>query len=213
MVLDLPIKLFAQHNRILAVTRQVLLCGIAGVPDARLRHEVEPDVVKHGSFVELRIGTEENRSAKDSLKSTKQPPVLGAALLHAKSVEHLGCTAESDRLLLLPDCKSGQEDGDQAILPPRQTVVGMTGHLQEKLSVTAFMQQHTRRRSLNGQTAEDERAGGEAEVLAGGASLQPHALNGFQLSEFLLGKRSELRALKYSVGFLKSGDSRRAVRT
>jgi len=75
------------------------------------------------------------------------------------------------------------------------------------------MDQNTRRRFLNGQATEDERAGGEAEILVGRASLQPHAFNGFQLPEFLLGKRREVRALKYLVGFLKAAGSRRAVRT
>jgi hypothetical protein len=89
----------------------------------------------------------------------------------------------------------------------------MTCHLQEKLSVTAFMEQNARRRFLNGQTAKDERAGGEAEILVGRASLEPHAFNGFQLPEFLLGKRTEHCARKYSVSFLKASGGRRAVRT
>jgi hypothetical protein len=65
----------------------------------------------------------------------------------------------------------------------------MTGHLKEKLSVTEFMEQDARRRFLNRQTTEDERAGGEAEVLAGRISLQAHAFNGFQPTEFLLGSQ------------------------
>ena len=89
----------------------------------------------------------------------------------------------------------------------------MTGHLKKELSITAFVEQDTRRRFLDGQAAEDERAGGEAEILVGRDSLQPHAFNGFQLPEFLLGKRRELRALKYLVGFLKAAGSARAVRT
>src|ERR1700691_815625 len=129
MALNFPVELFAQHNRVLAVTWQVLLTGIAGVPDARLRHEVEPDLVNDGCFVALRIAAEENRCAKDSLKSAKQPSVLGAALLHAKGVQHFGRTPEGDRLPLLPDCQSCQEDRDQAVLSPRQAVVGLTGYL------------------------------------------------------------------------------------
>ena len=50
--------------------------------------------------------------------------------------------------------------------------------------------------------------GGEAEVLAGRISLQADAFDGFQLPKFLLGKGSELRALKYSVSFLKAAGSR-----
>jgi hypothetical protein len=66
---------------------------------------------------------------------------------------------------------------------------------------------------LDRQAAKDEGPRGEAEILIGGISLQPHAFNGFQLPKFLLGKWSELRALKYSVSFLKAAGSHRDVRT
>ena len=88
----------------------------------------------------------------------------------------------------------------------------MSGYLKQKLSVTAFVEQDTDGGLLNGQATQDERPGSEAEILAGRASLQPHAFNGFQLPEFLLCKRSELRALKYLVGFLKAGGGRRPIR-
>ena len=213
MALNLPIEFFAQHNQVLAVTGQPLLCRVARVPDPCLLHEVEPGLVNDRSLLALRIGAEEACGAKDSFKPADKPPILGAALLHAKIVEHLCSTREEDRLVLLADRERGQEDRNQAVLTPRQAIARMTGYLKEKLSVTAFMEQNARRGFLNGQATKDERAGGEAEILAGRASLQPHAFNGFQLPELLLCKRSELRALKYAVGFLKAGGGRRAVRT
>ena len=105
--MDLPKEFITQNDHVLVVTGQRLLCRVAGIPDARFGHKAEPDLVNDGGFVSLRIGTEENRGAKDSLKSAKQPTVLGAALLHTKGVQHFGCTPEGDRLLLLPDGQSG----------------------------------------------------------------------------------------------------------
>jgi hypothetical protein len=72
MALDFPIELFAQHNHVLAVTRQTLLCGIAGVPDARLGHEVEPRVVDDRGLLQLSIGTEEDGGTEDALESGDQ---------------------------------------------------------------------------------------------------------------------------------------------
>jgi hypothetical protein len=89
----------------------------------------------------------------------------------------------------------------------------MTGDLQQESSVSAFVQQDAIGWPLDRQATKDKGPGGEAQGLAGRISFQADAFNGFQLPEFLLGKRSELRALKYSVGFLKAGGGRRAVRT
>jgi len=87
----------------------------------------------------------------------------------------------------------------------------MTGDLQEKLSVAAFVQQDTIGWPLDRQATKNKGARGEADSLSG-ISLQARAFNGLQLPEFLLGKRGELRAPKYSVGFLKAGGGRRSIR-
>src|ERR1035441_1749843 len=80
MAQDFPVELFAQDNHVLAVTRQVLLTGIAGVPNARLAHKVEPRVVYYSGLFQLHIGTEEYGGAEDALESADQPAVLGTAL-------------------------------------------------------------------------------------------------------------------------------------
>lgn len=46
------------------------------------------------------------------------------------------------------------------------------------------MEQDACRGFLDEQATKDERAGGEAEVRAGRVSLQAHAFNGFQPTEF-----------------------------
>ena len=112
----------------------------------------------------------------------------------------------------LSDSQAGEEDGNQAILARRQALSRMTGDLQEKLSVAAFVQQDTIGWPLDRQATKNKGPRGEADSLIGGISLQAHAFNGLQLPEFLLGKRGERRALKYSVGFLKAGGGRRSIR-
>src|SRR5580658_9337378 len=212
MALDFLVELFAQHNHVLAVTWQVLLTGIAGVPNARLAHKVEPRVVDDCGLFQLHIRAEEDGGTEDALESADQPAVLGTALLHAESVQHFKGARECYGSALLSDRQGGEEDGDQAILAPGQAIGRMTGDLQQELSVAAFVQQHTIGWPLDRQATKNKGSRGEAETLIGGISLQPHAFNGFQLPKFLLGKRSELRALKYSVSFLKAAGSCRDVR-
>ena len=89
----------------------------------------------------------------------------------------------------------------------------MTRDLQQELFVSAFVQQGTIGWPLDRQATKNEGPGGEAQGLGGGISLQADALNGFQLPKSLLGKRNELRALKYSVSFLKAAGSCRDVMT
>ena len=79
-------------------------------------------------------------------------------------------------------------------------------------AVAAFVQQDTIGWPLDRQATKNKGARGEADSLIDGISLQAHAFNGLQLPEFLLGKRGELRALKYSAGFLKAGGGRRLIR-
>jgi hypothetical protein len=171
MALDFPVELFAQHNHVLAVTRQVLLTGIAGVPNARLAHKVEPRVVDDRGLFQLHIGAEEDGGAEDALESADQPAVLGTALLHAESIQHFKCAGERDSSALLPDRQGSEEKGDQAILAPRQPIGRMTGDLQQELSVSAFVQQDTIGWSLDRQATKNKGPGGEAQGLAGGISL------------------------------------------
>lgn len=63
----------------------------------------------------------------------------------------------------------------------------MTGHLQQELSVSAFVQQDTIGWPLDRQATKNKGPGSEPQGLAGGISLQPHALDGFGLAELLLG--------------------------
>lgn len=71
--------------------------------------------------------------------------------------------------------------------PPGETVAGMPGDLQNELPVPAFVQEATGRRPLHWEATKDKRAGGEAEVLPGGFTLESDALDGLDLAHLPLG--------------------------
>ena len=52
-----------------------------------------------------------------------------------------------------------QEDRNQAVLPPRQAVVGMAGHLEQEPAVPPLMDKGVLARSFDRQTAKDKRSG------------------------------------------------------
>ena len=157
------------------------------VLNARLAHKVEPRLVDDCGLFQLNIRAEEYGGAEDPLESSDQPAVLGTALLHAECVQHFKGAGERDRAALLPDRQGGEENGNQAILSLRQPIGRMTGDLQEKLSVSAFVQQDTIGWPLDRQATKNKRPGSEPQGLAGGISLQPGAFNGLGLTELLLG--------------------------
>ncbi|MGI9071276.1 MAG: hypothetical protein ACR2JB_08165 [Bryobacteraceae bacterium] len=78
----------------------------------------------HGSL-SLRIRAEEYRGAKHALKSGNESPLLRTALLHPEDVEHFGSTAERDGLFLLSHREGSEEDRNQAVLSPWNSVCGM----------------------------------------------------------------------------------------
>jgi hypothetical protein len=59
----------------------------------------------------------------------------------------------------------------------------MAGDLKHELAVPALVQQTTWSRSLQWETAQNERTGGEAEVLAVGFAIGADELDGFCLAE------------------------------
>jgi hypothetical protein len=59
---------------------------------------------------------------EDALESGDQSPVLCTALLHAEGIEHLRRTPELNVLALLTDRQGGQEDRNEPVLAPRETV-------------------------------------------------------------------------------------------
>ena len=123
MTLDFPIEFFAQDNHVLAVTGQILLTGIAQVPDARLAHKVEPPVVDDSGFFQLHIGTEEVVAPKMRWRR-RSAGGMGTALLHAESIQHFKCAGERDSSALLPDRQGSEEKGTKQSWPHGSPQVG-----------------------------------------------------------------------------------------
>jgi hypothetical protein len=86
-------------------------------------------------------------------------------LVQTKGVQHLGGTLKRYPRALPSNGHRCKEDRNDPILAPRQTVARVPSDLQNELPISAFMQETTSRRSFHGQTAEDEWAGRESEVL------------------------------------------------
>jgi len=112
----------AKDDLILKAARKGGLISIARVPNPRRAHEVEPRPMHDCGSVSLYVGAEENRSAEDALEGSHQPSVLCPALLHAEGFKHLRRASKLNRLALLPDCQRGEEDRDEPVLAPRETV-------------------------------------------------------------------------------------------
>lgn len=121
--------------------------------------------MNHTRFAELGIGTKEDSGSENPFEGGDQSAVFLAAFLHTERVEHFGATAESHGPALLPDGQRRQKDGYDSVLSERQAVLRMACHLEQKMSVTAFKQQLPRRRPAYGQTAKNERARTESEIL------------------------------------------------
>src|SRR5689334_22733757 len=126
---NLPIELLAQNDHVLAITRQQGLFQISRIPNPRLRHEVESGTMHDSGPVSLTVRSEKDRRAEDALERGNQPPVLGTALLYAERIEHFGCAVERDSGGSLPDSQGGQEDWNQPVLPPRQSIARVPGDL------------------------------------------------------------------------------------
>src|SRR5215467_2528993 len=146
MGLNLSVEFFAQNDPVLAISRQQLLLGIAGIPDSSFRHETESGTMNHHRPLRLRVGPEKDGRAEDSLERRDQAPVLRTALLNSEGVEHGSGTFKHDLWRLLPDRLRRQEDRNQAVLSPRQSVARMPGHLENERSVTTFIKQRPFRR-------------------------------------------------------------------
>jgi len=88
---------------------------------------------------------------------------------------------EADDLAALADGESGQKDRHNAILPERQSIVGMSRNLKDELSIPPFEHELTMRWTFDRQTAEDEWSGIEADILSAGFPPEDYLLDGVGL--------------------------------
>lgn len=112
------------------------------------------------------VGSEKDRGSEDPLKCSNQPTVLGSPLLHAEGIEHFRSAIERDPAGSLPVCQCCEEQGHEAILPPGQAVIGVPGHEEHELAITAFVDQSSSGRALDWQPTENERSGRKSDILA-----------------------------------------------
>jgi hypothetical protein len=171
MIEDLPIELVAQQDHILAFAAKQFLFRITGIPDPRLGHEIEPCPVHDGCPFELSVCAKEDRCAKDPLEGCDQPTVLRPALLKSEGIQHLSGAVEDNPRRLLTDRHSREEDRNQTVLAPGQAITGMASDLKDELPVPAFLQEASWSGTLQRETAQDERTGREAEILALGIAV------------------------------------------
>jgi hypothetical protein len=76
-----------------------------------------------------------------------------------------------------------QEQWNEAILSPRQAEVRVPGDEEDKMTVTALMDQRSSRWALDRQPTKDERSGGEADILGRRLSAHPDTLDRLGFSE------------------------------
>lgn len=118
---------------------------------------VEPGAMDHGGAVLLDVRSEEDRSTKDALERSDQPAVLRTALLDAEGIKHLGSAVERDPGGFLPNRHRRQEDRNQAILSPGQSIARVTSDLEDESPVPSFVKEASGWRALHRQPAKDER--------------------------------------------------------
>ena len=142
---DLLEEFIAENDLILEFARQGFLIGVPGIPDPGFAHEAESCLMYDHRFLTLGVSAEENRCSENALKRRHQTPVLRSALLHPEGVQHFSRAAKTNRSALLPNGERSQKDWDEAILTPWQSVRGVPGHLKQKMSVSPFVQELSRR--------------------------------------------------------------------
>jgi hypothetical protein len=192
---DFAVELVAQNDKILAVVGQELLVGISGIPNTRFRHEVEAGAMDHGGPISLAVGAEEDRGAEDALERSNQSPVLGAALLNTKCIEHFGGAVERDPGGLLSNCHRRQENWNKPILSPWKAIARVTGDLKHETTIPSFMKETSRWRTLYRQPTKDKRPRRESQILRFVFPLLANHLNCVCLSEFPFGD-DQLRVLQ-----------------
>ena len=139
------------------------------------------------SPLSLHVGAEEDRCAEDALESGDQSSVLCPALLHTEGIKHLRRASKLNRLALLTYCQRCQEDRNQAVLSPRETVRRMACHLKRELAIASLMEKLAGSGLLDRQSAEHEWSGRKPQVLIRLLTFQTDAGDGLCAPKFLFG--------------------------
>jgi hypothetical protein len=141
MLQDLLIELFCKDNEVLTVPRKALLARVPGIPDPRFAHEMESGLVHNWLYRAVGVGSEKDGGGQRFAERLEPASGTGSALLHPEGVQHLGSAGRSDAARPLPVCQGCQEQWNEAILAPGQTVVGVPGDEEHELAIAAFVDQ------------------------------------------------------------------------
>src|SRR5215831_19444343 len=120
------------------------------VPDPGFAKEIETRPLHDLGLRRYRIRAEKDCGAKDSLERGDQSAVLLPTVAHAECFQHLGSGFESDRLTFLLDGQARQENGNNPILSEGNSIVRMTGDLENKLAVPALVEEFAPRQCPTG---------------------------------------------------------------
>jgi hypothetical protein len=144
---------------------------------------VKASHVDERRFFGLLFSSEENRGGKDSLESFDHAAIVGAVLGQAKEFKDLGGGFKVDRTDVLFHREGSDPDGNQAVLAVRQAEAGMSRDFEREAAVTPCVNELAARRPAQGNAAEDEGPGIEAQVLPAELALLANEVNSFQLRE------------------------------
>src|SRR5262252_2526424 len=149
---DLLKKFIAQHDDVfMRIARQAVLVS-AVVPDPRFAEKIETRAMHHFGVCGQTVRAKEDRRAECSFERPNQSPILFATFTHAEGLQHFGSALELDRLAFLLDGQCRQEDWNNSVLPERNSIIRMTGDLQNELAVPPFIEELIGRQTADGES-------------------------------------------------------------
>lgn len=187
MLIDLFIKGFAQHDGILTAAGTYWLSFTLVKPEMHAIEEVESGPIKDRFAIGFVTGSEEDGSRKDPLEPFHDAAVPFAVLEEMEEVKHLGGTSKADHPAALAQSQGGNPNCDEPVLTVRKPKLWVADNLEEEFAVAADVRSGISRRSSQGETAQDERAGMKGELLPTGLALFANELNGFKLLQSTFG--------------------------
>ena len=115
--------------------------------------KVETRAMHHFGVRGQTVGPKEDRGAECAFKRPDQAPILFATFTHAEGLQHFSSTLELDRVTFLLDGQRRQEDGNNPVLAERNSIIRMTGDLQNELAVPPLIEELISRQTADGQSA------------------------------------------------------------
>lgn len=137
MLIDLFVKGFAQHDRILIAIGGCWPSFTLVKPEMHAVEEVESGPVKDRLAIGFVIGSEKDGSRKDPLESFHNAAVSFAVLKEMEEVKHLGGRPKSDNPAALAQGQGGNPNCNEPVLAVRKPKLWVADDLEEEFSVAA----------------------------------------------------------------------------